>query len=259
MCRLAAYLGPAVELQHFLLQPEHSLLKQSWAPREMQEAVLNADGFGLGWYDPAGQPAIYRNVLPIWADSNLPSLGRSLREPLWLAAVRSATEGFATGLANTQPFYDRELLFLHNGFLERFATEGRARIRRWLQPDIEAAIHGNTDSEYLFAVLRQLLREEPDASLEQVLMQLVQRLAHWCEDSTALLSLVLSDGRRIYALRHAINRDCASLYYSTDEESFPGGQLVASEPLTAPEFWRSVPPHHLLVLDPDEPPSLAAL
>lgn len=256
MCRLAAYLGPAASLEQFLLRPEHSLVKQSWTPKEMQGAVLNADGFGIGWHDDHGRPAAYRNVLPIWADLNLPHLGRSLRRELWLAAVRSATEGFASGHANTQPFFDEELIFLHNGFLEDFAERHRPRIRRWLEPAVEAHIHGNTDSEYLFAVLRQLLRQEPELSLEQLMLRLCQQLADWAEDSPALLNILVSDGRRIYALRHALGRDCPSLYYTTDDETFPGAQLVASEPLVAGGYWHAVPPHHLLVLDPEEPPTL---
>ena len=51
MCRLAAYIGPTLRLEELLLKPEHSLVKQSWAPREMMEARLNADGYGFGWFD----------------------------------------------------------------------------------------------------------------------------------------------------------------------------------------------------------------
>lgn len=48
MCRFAAYLGPEIALDRFLLEPGHSLVRQAAAPKEMHGALLNADGFGIG-------------------------------------------------------------------------------------------------------------------------------------------------------------------------------------------------------------------
>ena len=39
------------------------------------------------------------------------------------------------------------------------------------------------------------------------------------------------------------------LYYTTDDELFPGGQLLASERFTDDSFWQPVPEHHILILD----------
>ena len=89
MCRLAAYLGPAISLQQLLLQPPHSLYRQALEPRELIYARVNADGYGFGWYTDDGKPAVYTSTLPIWSDGNLPHLARSLVQPLWLAEVRS--------------------------------------------------------------------------------------------------------------------------------------------------------------------------
>ena len=49
MCRLAAYLGPEIPLRSFLLDFPHSLYQQSWDPKELTEARLNADGYGVAW------------------------------------------------------------------------------------------------------------------------------------------------------------------------------------------------------------------
>jgi len=259
VCRFAAYLGPPIRLERFLLEPPHSLLKQSWQAREMRGATVNADGFGIGWYDAEQRPRAYRNPFPIWADPNLPALGASLERPLWAAGVRSATDSFSGGHANTQPFVDDELIFLHNGYLAGFADGVRPYIRRWLRPEFEAAIHGNTDSEYLFAALRQLYWENGDGTLEQALPRLCEQLADWAPEQPHLLNLAVADGRRLYALRHAYRGECPSLYFTADDDAFPNGQLLASEPLTETGLWQPVPPHHLLVLDPDEPPSLLPL
>lgn len=48
MCRLLGYLGEPILLESILTQPKHSLIVQSYQPQEMQESLLNADGFGLG-------------------------------------------------------------------------------------------------------------------------------------------------------------------------------------------------------------------
>ncbi len=64
MCRLLGYLGQKILLESIVTQPEHSLIVQSYKPREMQEALLNADGFGVGWYHTQKQtlPFTYKNI-----------------------------------------------------------------------------------------------------------------------------------------------------------------------------------------------------
>lgn len=259
MCRLAVYLGKPIYLERFLLAPEHSLIRQAWSPREMRSAVLNADGFGFGWYDDTGRPVAYRNIQPAWADSNLTALGHSLTRNLWVANVRSATEGFASGYANTQPFTDGRLLFLHNGFVDRFAEELRPRLRNWLQPDIEVAIHGNTDSEYLFAVIRQLAAEDPQQSPSLLLHRMADAFATWIPDGRALLNIALTDGGEIAVTRHAIGEECPTLYATEADPLCPDGVLIASEPLTAGMHWEAIPAHHLVTLDSARRPSITAL
>lgn len=259
MCRLAAYLGPEIALEQFLLAPPRGLVTQAWRPREMTYGELNADGYGVGWYAPDDLPAVYVSPLPIWNDLNLPPLARSLVNDLWLAAVRKATPGHGVDRVNTQPFHDDDLLFLHNGFLTDFPTHARPRLREFLRDEIEASIGGTTDSEYLFALLRHLLADDEELTVEEALAESFSLLDDWTGEKPALLNVIVSDGERLYATRHALNDDCPSLYYTTDDEAFPGAQLVASERLTDAAFWQPVPEHHILILDPDEPPELIGL
>ena len=165
MCRLAAYLGSNISLSKFLLEPEHSLVKQSWAPQEMADATLNADGFGIAWVADEEQPCTYKNVMPIWSDSNLESLGLSLSSNVWLANVRSATPGQEINEANTQPFIKNNLIFTHNGYLQPFDTEIKAKLLDKLSSKFRAEIHGSSDSLYLFALLQQHLLEQQSISL----------------------------------------------------------------------------------------------
>lgn len=50
MCRHLAFLGGEERLGALLVTPEHSLYRQSWAPRRQRHGTVNADGFGVGWY-----------------------------------------------------------------------------------------------------------------------------------------------------------------------------------------------------------------
>ena len=93
MCRHAAYVGPPLGLGAFLDRPAHGLVEQSYHPREMLTAKLNADGFGFGWYRESGAAGVYTNPMPIWSDINLAHIGAAFESRLWLGNVRSATPG----------------------------------------------------------------------------------------------------------------------------------------------------------------------
>jgi len=258
MCRLAAYLGPPIALQQFLIDPSHSLYRQASDPRELKYARLNADGFGFGWFAPDCTPAVYASPAPIWTDANLPALARSLRGDFWIAQVRSATAGSPVHQLNTQPFCDDSRLFAHNGFISDFHELVRPRLLQLLEPGCIAGIRGNTDSEYLFAWLRQILLH--DTAVPATAMQLLfARLAEMIAHRPALLNIVLADRTGIYAARYALNHDCPSLYYSNADPDFPGGQLLASERFSQDPGWRTVPGQHCLVLRPDRQPELQAL
>ncbi len=229
----------------FMRKPEHSLYKQSWAARELITAKVNADGYGVAWLAEDTKPAVYRNIMPVWTDPNLPHLERSLRSRVWLGNVRSATEGLSTHLDNTQPYIDAHLLFTHNGFIQDFAVSTRREIRAQLDPEIEATIQGNTDSEYLFALLRQQGLPLPGA---------LRYVGQWLRDYLsgqgvkALLNIIVSDGDSLVALRAAINADCPSLYYHEQHPGLGNGQIIASEPFDDATGWHSLPAQHLLQL-----------
>lgn len=241
MCRLAAYLGSEISLSQFLLEPEHSLIKQSWAPKEMNDGTLNADGYGIAWLAEDNVPCTYKNVLPVWSDTNLDGLGRSLSSRLWLANVRSATPGQGISEANTQPFVKECLTFTHNGCLKPFDKDIKTGLLDILSNEIRAEINGNSDSLYLFALLQQHLLVQK--SIPDAIIGMMNDLQSVCKNKvTALLNLVISDGKFLYACRHALNGNCPSLYYSLGS----GNVRVASEPLTPNDEWITFPEHSLI-------------
>jgi glutamine amidotransferase len=244
MCRLAAYVGPPISLESFLLQPEHSLVKQSWRPKEMREATMNADGFGISWFAEDQTPAVYKNTHPIWSDANLHSLGRSLIRPRWLAAVRSATMVSDISYANTQPFTNDRFLFTHNGYLEDFAHAWRSEIRGILQPQFENQVHGTTDSEYLFALFSQFY--EKTGEITAAMTELVELLEKLAQGKRALLSFIVSSTTQLVALRHAIGDASPTLYYHIEETGSGKAVHIASESLTAHEGWTQIEENRLL-------------
>src|SRR5262249_24681962 len=76
-------------LERLLVEREHSLLEQAWAPGRQAHGTVNADGFGAGWYDLSvrAEPALYRWAGPMWADRSFASLAGLVRSAAVLAAV----------------------------------------------------------------------------------------------------------------------------------------------------------------------------
>jgi len=239
------------------MEPAHSLYRQSWEPEEMDEAVLNADGFGFGWVTPSRQTAIYTNTCPIWSDTNLSSLSDSLFSPYWLGNVRSATPGQQITQSNTHPFKVDQILFTHNGYIEDFNPKVRALFHEILDASIQAEIQGNTDSEYLFALLRQQLLKTSDVA--EAIAAMVSTLAEIISDEKVLLNLIVGDGIQFYILRHAINGQCPTLYYSTEENEFPGSILIASEVMTESGNWQTVPEHSYARINNNTHPDFVSL
>ena len=257
MCRLAAYLGPEISLGRFLIEPDHSIYHQSWEPKEMEEAVLNADGFGFAWVNQSKQTAIYTNPSPIWADTNLLNLADSLHSRYWLANVRSATPDQQVAQINTHPFKVDQILFTHNGYIEDFNPKIRSIFHDILDPSIQAGIQGNTDSEYLFALLRQQLLNTSDVA--EAIVAMVTHLSAFITDERVLLNLIVGDGIQFYVLRHAINGQCPTLYYNTEDNTFPDSILIASEALTGSDKWHIFPEHSYCTVSNNTSPDFISL
>ena len=114
--RHLAYVGEPVSLQSLLLDPPQSLAAQSWSPRTQLHGVVNADGFGAGWYAfGREEPVRYRRAQPIWTDASFASLAPTIASSCILGAVRSDTTSFAHDESVVAPFAQGRWLFSHNG------------------------------------------------------------------------------------------------------------------------------------------------
>lgn len=254
MCRLLGYLGPPIILNQLLYKPEHSLIVQSYQPQEMTAGLLNADGFGVGWYHAQREsdPFIYKNTIPIWNDINLPSLSSYIESGCVLAAIRSATPGQAVDLSNSQPFRFQRILFTHNGYIENFRQTLYRNLRERLNDQVYQAIEGNTDSEHIFGLVLNELSAEAEITLEKALHTTLTTLKQLAQSHQLNISanIILSDGHRLVTSRFA-SRFCApSLYWLKDDPTFPNAVIIASEPLFKGN-WLSCPEHSIVSVGED--------
>lgn len=240
MCRHLAYLGPPSTLERLVLDPPRGLYRQSWAPRRQTHGVVNADGFGLGWYPQDGgdgQPARYRRAVPIWADPNVPELARAIRSGAVLAAVRSATAGTSQDEAAAAPFRDGRYLFSHNGAIADW-TRLPADLgdESGLDPSALLSLEARSDSALLWALIVSRLRSgEPAGAAVSGVVRAVAAVR-----PEARLNVLLTDGRSVVATRHG-----ETLWYRFRD----GAALVASEPdeEESADDWHEVPDRSLLL------------
>lgn len=234
MCRLVAYLGPPVSLEAVLVDPPHSLYHQAYAPRDQVSGTVNADGFGVGWYDHArrAEPAVHKTARPMWADRSFQSFGGIVAAPALLAVVRGATAPAPVEDSGAQPFASGRWLFGHNGAVEGFRTGVASQLRRRLSTERESQILSSSDSEVLFALVLDRLDAGADpATAVSEVVALVEGHAG------GRLNLVLTDGHRLVATRSG-----DALSVRTDDSAV----VVASEPFDDGTAWRPVPDRHLL-------------
>ncbi len=238
MCRLLATIGPPRPLLSLVTGTSHSLEVQSYQPKLMDEALLNADGFGVAWYvDGHTSAARYRSVLPIWSDENLRGFGAQVEAGHVLAYVRSATPGIGAGMANTQPFTHGRLTFMHNGYLKGFRDGPMRRIQRSLSDASFEAIRGSSDSEHLFALFLDALNDT--GTIEKALPETLTRAAAAMEGAPSLTTLIVSDGETIHALRGSLHgASSPSLFFRSEGAT----HVIASEPLDEKE-WTAFPPN----------------
>jgi gamma-glutamyl hercynylcysteine S-oxide hydrolase len=233
VCRHLAYVGEPIRLADLLLTPEHSLLRQSWAPCDMRGGgTVNADGYGIGWYAGAVEPVRLRRASPMWTDAALPRLAEEITSGAVLAAVRSATVGMPVVETACAPFTAGPWLFSHNGLVRGWPESVAALAGRLPVTDL-LMLDAPTDSALLWALLRRLLsagRTPPDAVAE-----LVAEVA--AAAPTSRLNLLLTDGTQIVgsAWTHSlwVRRDAAAV-------------VVASEPYDKHSGWQEVPDGHLV-------------
>ncbi|MFI5081831.1 MAG: class II glutamine amidotransferase [Streptosporangiales bacterium] len=141
MCRLLGLTAgrEPISASFWLLDAPDSLEVQS---------RRNADGSGIGFFDPAGTPVLDKQPEAAFQDQEFTREAKQARSPVFVAHVRWATAGGRT-VQNTHPFAMQGRIMAHNGGL---GDVGRLaeQLGRYRQ-----LVLGETDSEHYFALIIQ--------------------------------------------------------------------------------------------------------
>jgi gamma-glutamyl hercynylcysteine S-oxide hydrolase len=228
--RHLAYVGEPVLLQSLLLDPPQSLAAQSWSPRTQLHGVVNADGFGAGWYALGREePVRYRRAQPIWTDASFASLAPTIASTCILGAVRSDTTSFAHDESVVAPFAQGRWLFSHNGGVADWHSARRTLYGRTLDiPEAAAPV----DSALMFglAASRWTAGTPLGAALVEVIREVVTvgggRLNMLAVDGRSIAGTTY--GERLWVLEKETGVSVASEPYDDDPDWFevPEGVLV---------------------------------
>lgn len=283
MCRFTLYLGPDIRLSSLLLEPSHSLIRQSTHSLEREEP-LNGDGFGVGWYarEVSDQPAVFRSITPAWNNRNLHNLARVVSSDCILAHVRAATQSSGVNEANCHPFRFQHYLFMHNGDVGNFRRV-RRRLLESVCDEAYANVYGSTDSECFFALcIDELLRQpatlEPceklASALAAALARAVKLVAAHGDGAPSYMNCALSDGENAVVSRYTDDRSDSpeSLYYfhgalypaiaeAAEHDKHLGRHpvIVSSERLTNDGAWVSMAENTMVLVRRGAAPELRAI
>ncbi|MFI0355582.1 ergothioneine biosynthesis protein EgtC [Actinomadura sp. 9N407] len=264
MCRHLGYLGPARTLHSLMFEGEYSLERQSYAPRMTQGNLLNADGFGAGWYHEEGRPVRFRRAQPIWADASFREVAGAVRTTCAVAAIRSATIGFPVDESCAQPFRAGGgtatdprpgRFFSHNGKIEGFAgIEGKLRE---LAGDLGglADARAPVDSALLFGLAARLWDEGRTLGegLSEVVRQATAlapgRYNLLAADGTTLAATTWGDSLFVLARRRSGWRVDLPTGAPVKDSPRLGELWISSEPLDDDPAWQAVPDHSLVTAD----------
>lgn len=229
MCRIIGYLGEPIALDRVLYEPPHSLERQAHAPRCQPPGRINADGWGVAWYDAAvgEHPARYRTASPMWSDEQFRGIAGRIRSHHVVAAVRDASPGAPVETTGASPFVADQYAFTHNGYVSGFRDGIGVQLRGGLSERRAAGILGSADSEVIFAMVLDLL--DKGAPAAEALLAVLDDLRGLAEGK---FNFMLSDGTSMVST-------CAGNSLFTRD--LGTAQVVASEPFDDEPGWIAVP------------------
>jgi predicted glutamine amidotransferase len=254
MCRWLAYTGSPILLTDVLYTPVHSLIDQSLHSKLGAETT-NGDGFGIGWYDAAAVPGVFRSTEPAWNDQNLHEIAGHVTSPLFFAHIRAAI-GSSVQQTNCHPFRYGRWLWMHNGYIGGFATIKRDLVLA-IGPSLFGEIKGQTDTEVLFYLALTFgLQDDPPDAVARAIGFVEARARERGIEHPFQGTVATSDGESLWAFRYSSEGKSRSLFFTRDvrrlREIYPDreilrqvsddARLVVSEPIgDLPGAWAEVP------------------
>jgi glutamine amidotransferase len=214
MCRHLGWLGADVTISSLVLDPPQGLRVQSYAPRRQKHGLMNADGWGVGFFDGA-VPRRWRSSAPLWGDVSFDSIAPALRSHCMVAAVRSATVGMPIEASATAPFTDENWLLSHNGVVDRTVLPHTSSAESVCDSAILAATIFSRGLDALGDTVAEIGAADP----------------------LARLNILVANGSRLLA---TVWGDTLSILRRDD------GVVLASEPYDDDPDWEDLPDRHLV-------------
>jgi glutamine amidotransferase len=220
MCRHLGWLGEPRSIASLVLEPPSGLRVQSYAPRLQKHGLMNADGWGVGFFD-TGVVRRWRSAAPLWGDASFASVAPALSSGCVVAAVRSASIGMPIEPSASAPFSDGQWLLSHNGLVDRAVLP--------LSSDLSRLAESTVDS----ALLAALIFERGLGALGDTIEEVA------AADPMARLNILAANGSQLRATTWG---DTLSVLRQDD------GVVLASEPYDDNPDWREIPDRHLVVV-----------
>ncbi|MFY9921884.1 MAG: ergothioneine biosynthesis protein EgtC [Mycobacterium sp.] len=217
MCRHLGWLGEPRSVASLVLDPPYGLLVQSYSPRRQKHGLMNADGWGVGFFDDDGTVRRWRSAAPLWGDVSFASVAPVLRSGCVVAAVRSASVGMPIEASASAPFSDGRWLLSHNGLVDRAVLPA--------SPSAEST----NDSALLAALIF-------DRGLD-TLGDTVTEIA--AADPNARLNILAGNGSELRATTWG-----DTLFVLRQDD----GVVLASEPFDDDKHWQEIPDRHLVTV-----------
>ena len=216
MCRHLGWLGEPRSVASLVLDPPYGLLVQSYSPSRQKHGLMNADGWGVGFFDD-GIARRWRSAAPLWGDTSFASVAPALHSGCIVAAVRSASVGMPIEPSASAPFTDGQWLLSHNGLVDRAA----------LPPS--SAAESTNDS----ALLAALIFERGMDALGDTIAEVA------AADLNARLNILAGNGSQLRATTWG---DTLFVLRTAD------GVVLASEPFDDDQGWQEIPDRHLVTV-----------
>jgi len=198
---------------------------------------------------------VFRSIEPAWNDQNLHELAGHIRSHLFFAHIRAAI-GSPVQQTNCHPFRHGRWLFMHNGFIDGFATIKRDLVLA-VDESLFPQIQGTADTEVLFclALTFGLEDDPPDAVARAIGFVEACGRARGVEYPFQG-TIATTNGESLWAFRYSSQGSSRSLFFTRDvrtlrqqhpdwevlHEVSDDARLVVSEPIgDLPAAWVEMP------------------
>ena len=160
----------------------------------VEQSRQNPDGTGIGVFEADGKPVVHKEPMAAWQDCEFATEAHELTGTTFIAHVRYSSSA-ALEIRNTHPFLQHGRIFAHNGVV----TDLDVLDARLHELGVDGLVHGETDSERIFALITACTRQH-DGDVTAGILD----AAGWLAETVPIFALnaLLSTATDMWALRY---------------------------------------------------------